>query len=704
MRDAHAPGRRAIVLTVLIAAAAAGAAASAQPSPTATTHSPEAASAAELPVTRVVLFISGVGYFERSGTVTGTQELTLAVATDQMDDLLQSLVVQDFGGGTIQPVRYPSQDPLSRILKSYRLDLSTDPTLAGLLAQARGQSVHVAAGKPLDGTIVNVEQVQVPDGAPVTYLTLATDAGLRRVSLAEVTAVRFDDPAVQHDLDAALSALAQGRAADRRSVTLRFEGEGTRRVRAGYVREMPVWKTSYRLVLNEDGSADLQGWAIVDNPTDTDLQDVAMAFVAGRPVSFVTNLYNPIYLDRPHLSLDFGPSVVPPPQAGQIAPSAKAASRALAAPAPSAAAESAAGVAGAPTAPRLSGAGVEAMAQGAETGATFTYSVGQPVTVLRHESAMIPIVLATVRARPLSLFDSSVLAGHPLRSVRISNDSGLHLAAGPVTVFDRGGFAGDARVSDIVPGDARVLSYAIDVGTDVSTTGSSEPERVTAVSLHNGLVQATYKQRLRTRYVVDVKDGKARFVVIDHAKRNGYAVVSPAPAPAETAAAYRFGLAVRAADGAVPDTDISVPVQVECQAGTSCTLEVVMERTLSRSVAVGNVSSDDIAYYLTNVDLSAADRATLGRVLALKRQLADLSRQISATQAKVNAIFQDQTRIRQNMSALDRDSSLYQRYAADLEAQENHLKDLRTQLDDLQSRQNALQGQLDALLGSLRGS
>jgi len=701
--------RCAVLALLLTAAACAGTAgaqapASSPPAPTPPAPTPQAAAADDLPVTRVVLFTSGVGYFEFDGTVTGTQERTLPVAADRMDDLLQSLVVQDLDGGTVRPVRYPSRDPLARILRSYRLDLSNDPTLAGLLSQARGEAVHVAAGQAIDGTIVNVERVEVAGAAPETYLTLATGTGLRRVSLAEVSAVRFADPAVQRDLDAALSALAQGRGADRRDVTLRFEGQGERRVRVGYVQAMPVWKTSYRLVLNGDGSADLQGWAIVDNPTDTDLRDVAMAFVAGRPVSFVTDLYDPIYLDRPHVALDFGPSVVPPAQSGQIAPSAKAADRAPFAPAPSARAESAAGAApGAPTAPQLSGTGVEAMAQGAQTGATFTYSVGQPVTVLRHESAMIPIVLSTVPERPLSLFDPTVLTTHPLESVRVSNDSGLHLAAGPVTVFDRGGFAGDARMGDVVPGDARVLSYAVDLGTSVTMTGSGEPERVSAVSLQHGVVQATYKQRLRTRYDIDVKDGRPRLVVIDHAKRSGYEVVSPKPAPAQTPSAFRFAVAVHAADGTAPAAVDGIPVQARCQVGASCSLEVTMERTLSRSVAVDNVSPDDIAFYLANVELSADDRATLARVLDLKRQLADLARRTSAAQAQVNAIFQDQSRIRQNMSALDRNSSLYQRYATDLEAQENQLQDLRGQIDDLRGRQTALQGTLDDLLGGLGG-
>ncbi len=664
---------------------------------------PDAAAPAHLPVTRVVLFTTGVGYFEHSGTVTGTQQLDLPVAADQMDDLLQSLVVQDLDGGTVRPVRYPSQDPLGRVLAGYALDLSNDPTLAQLLAQARGETVHLETGQPLDGTIVNVERVPTQDGPPTTFLTLLSASGLQRVGLDEVRSVRFTNASLQADLEAALGTIARYRGHAAGSVRILFSGDGTRRVRVGYVREMPVWKTSYRLVLGADGTADLQGWAIVDNPTDVDLTGVRMAFVAGRPISFVTNLYDPIYLQRPHVSLDLAQNLVPQAYAGDSAPAAKSADRAMTQSAAPGMAESAVGgLAPAPSAPRLSGAGVAAMAQGTASGATFTYEVRQPVTVARHESAMIPIVLKSVPARRLSVFDPSVLASHPLRGVRLTNDTGLHLAAGPVTVFDSAGFTGDTRFTDIVPGDDRLLTYAVDLGVDVTTEGSSEPERVTAVALVDGAVATTTKQRVRTTYTLSARDGEARFVVVAHPKRPGYDLVAPASA-AETPASYRLGVALAAADGTTPEGDTTVPTSARCDAKGPCSLEVVLERTVHRSMAVSNVSSGDIAYYLSNVDLSSQDRATLRQVLDLKRQIAALDSNLAERRSHIDAIFQDQSRIRQNMAALDRNSSLYKRYASDLEQQENQLQTLRSELDDLQAQRSTRQGQLDALLRSLGG-
>jgi hypothetical protein len=145
---------------------------------------------------------------------------------------------------------------------------------------------------------VNVERTTTDDGGQVMHLTVSTPEGLTRVDLADVRDLRFEREALRADLEAALAALAASRDGDANVVRLRFEGEGERRVRVGYVREMPVWKPSYRLVLRDDGRADLQGWAIFDNPTHLDLVDVEIAFVAGRPISFISELFEPVYVER----------------------------------------------------------------------------------------------------------------------------------------------------------------------------------------------------------------------------------------------------------------------------------------------------------------------------------------------------------------------------------------------------------------------
>lgn len=681
----HLARRASALAAVLVLSLAAAQASTAADGPPAT---------AELPVRHLVLFTNGVGYFEHVGTVVGTQEVELPVPPEHMDDLLQSLVVQDLGGGRVEAARYGARDPLGRVLASYALDLSGDPTLAQLLAQARGEAVRVETSETLRGVIVNLERVQAPDAAPRTLLTLATGDGLRRVDLDEVRAIAFERAALQAELDAALAALARHRAGDAASVRIRFVGEGEREVRVAYVREMPVWKASYRLALEEPGRAALQGWAILDNPTALDLEDVSVWFVAGQPISFVAALYEPVYVDRPRVAAATASTFVPDADAGQFGAPAAALRAAPMAPMPSMMADAV--IAAESAAPSFGGAGVQAAAEGVRGGATFAYRVSEPVRVGRFESAMIPIVTATVEAHAVSWFDEGTLADHPLRAVRLVNDTGLHLAAGPVTLFDEGGFAGQALLADLVPDDTRMLAYAVDLDVAASTSAASEPERVVSAALRGAVLESTWRTRTTSSVRLEPRGDEARFVIVELPKRPGFDVASPAGAT-ETPSAWRFGVAL--GDGAAADP--TVATQLTCGEDDPCVLEVVWERLDGRRLAVANAGGDQLAFYLENVELSDGDRAALQEVLDLQRQMAALDRQLVSLDGQVNDIVRDQSRIRDNMTALERNSTLYRRYLADLEAQENRLVELRTQIAQLREARAEAQRELDEAIERL---
>ncbi|MBA2666178.1 MAG: hypothetical protein H0U69_03975 [Trueperaceae bacterium] len=645
---------------------------------------------ADLPVTRVVLFTTGVGYFEHAGSVTGDAEIELRVAHEHMDDLLGSLVLEDFDGGRVQAVRYDARDPLERVLASYAIDLSHDPTLAQLLAQARGEAVRLQASERIEGVLVNVEQVHTAEGGTSTLLTLATEGGLRRVPLDEVRDVWFERAELRAELDAALAAIARSRDGDANVVRLRFEGDGERRVRIGYLREMPVWKPSYRIVLGDDGRADLQGWAILDNPTNLDLIDVQVAFVAGLPISIVSELFAPVYVDRPRVGPSLPNAVVPPIDGGAFARSLPMA--------PSPLAMDMAAEAAPP--PRLgAGSGVAAMAEGVATGTSFAYVVQGSVSVGRYESAMIPVLVASVAAPRASLFVPGVAGSSPLRAVRLVNDTPFHLAAGPVTLFDAGGFVGNARLGDVPPGEERLLSYAIDQELQVAVETAAAPEELTGVSLRGGLLETVH--RLRVRTVVRVAHpSTSRFLVIELPRRPGYDVVSPEPAPTETAAALRFGVALVGDDAIVPSDD-TVPTHATCEGDAPCRLEVVFERVESRTIALANVDSERLVVFLENVTLDDDDRAVLAEIVALGRRASGLARDAAAVAARIDALFRDQERVRQNMAALDRNSTLYRRYLADLESQEDELAELAAERDSLVQARRAAQEALDDLLAGL---
>jgi hypothetical protein len=518
--------RRRIVVAGCAGAAALVAALSLRPgvSAQAGRGSPDAA-AARLPVRKVVLFSSGVGFFQREGEVDGDAKVDLTFPASDINDLLKSLTIQDLGGGQVQAVGYDSRDPVERTLRSFAIDLAGNPGQAQILSQARGEKVEVvSAGPPIVGSIVGVETRSRPgkDGAPVPVeqLNLFTAGGMQAVNLADVTQIRFLNPTLEAELRKALETLALSKDTRKKSVRVQFKGAGKRPVRVSYVNESPVWKTSYRLVLDPKGKPFLQGWAVVENPSDEDWTDVRMALVSGRPISFKMDLYTPLYNPRPTVEPELFASLRPPTYDGSM----DARGRVLAA---TPAAPPAAMAPGKPAGPTGGGAdmsrrktseeslafgmqngrgavmaemadktinlgqGVASAAQAAQLGDFFQYTMDDPVTVARQKSALIPIVNKEIDGSRVSIYNPATHAKYPLLGLRFKNASGLSLMQGPVTVFDGASYAGDARLPDLQPGEERLLSYAIDLGTEVEAKPTASAGRLVTVKIVRGVLHAT---------------------------------------------------------------------------------------------------------------------------------------------------------------------------------------------------------------------
>ena len=269
-----------------------------------------------LPIQKVVLYSSGVGYFEHEGRVAGSATTELRFRAAQMNDVLKSLLLQDLDGGRISTVIYPSQDPINKILGSFDIDLSGNPSLGNVLTQLRGSSVNISAGTDIHkGIVLGVEKVQRHvNGTLVTTdaVNIINKGSIKSLPLSLVDGIELNDPALQEEFNKALQAVAQARDQDKKPILIAHEGKGSRRILVGYVVEAPVWKTSYRLVLPEAGETKgyLQGWSIIENQTENDWEDVELTLVSGRPISFIQDLYNPLYVQRPIVQFELQENLV----------------------------------------------------------------------------------------------------------------------------------------------------------------------------------------------------------------------------------------------------------------------------------------------------------------------------------------------------------------------------------------------------------
>ena len=656
-----------------------------------------AAGAADLPISRVVLFSSGVGYFERVGDVTGTQEVSLSFTTQQINDLLKSLIVQDFDGGKIAPVVYAPQEPALRALKSFAVDLSAEKSLAEMLTALRGARVEVDADGTLRGQVLGVEtQQKSGEKAPVEFevLNLVTEAGIKQVPIWHIKAIRLLDPKLSDDLAKALGVLAASHDSGKRPLTLTFVGEGKRRVRVGYLLETPVWKTSYRLVNDEKGML-LQGWAIVENTTDDDWHAVRLALVSGRPISFIQDLYQPLYVQRPTVA----PSVIgsPPPQTyeGNMDKAGEEQARPEAqAPAPPRGAMGKAArkptelrmltdtVAGtAFQSDRYATTSAQAMASGDKVGELFQYAIDQPVSIARQRSAMIPILSQNITGEKVSVYNQRVNAKFPLNGLKLKNSTALHLMGGPVTVFDGGIYGGDALINDIAPGDERLLTYAVDIGVEVDPKAGDGTQELTSLKIVRGTLIATRKQRSEMNYTAKNVTAEKRTLLIEYPIVQGWELKAPAKADETTRDVYRFKVAI------APKT--------------TGKLQVIAERPLSQTIGLVDCNPDLLVLYAREPKISPELKAALEAIVAKKGAIAEVAAQWTQRDARLREIAAEQDRIRKNMAELDRGNDLYKRYVDKLTAQETEFERLQGEIKKLQEQQKGLQNELTAYIAGL---
>jgi hypothetical protein len=286
-----------------------------------------------LPLTQVILFNSGIGYLQREGEVAGDARVELTFPVGDVNDLLKSLILEDAGGGKVAIISYDSQDPLDKTLRSFALDLNANPTYGQILNQARGEKIDVMRQeKPganpfkVSGIIVGMEshEQQLKDTTvEVEQLNLLTNDGMVGIPLTQVLSVRFQNPTLETEFRRALQVLAGAHDVQKKMVSLQFTGKAKRTVKVGYVVERPIWKTTYRLVLEPNGKVFMQGWAIVENTSDDDWNNVRMVLVSGKPISYRMDLYEPLYVPRPVVEPEVFASLRPPLYGGSIGGDAK---------------------------------------------------------------------------------------------------------------------------------------------------------------------------------------------------------------------------------------------------------------------------------------------------------------------------------------------------------------------------------------------
>jgi hypothetical protein len=765
-----------------------------------------------LPIRRVILYSNGVAYIERRGTVSGHAEISLSFKQSQVDDVLKSMVVLDLGQGRIGAVSYNSSAPPATRLAEIPFSISSSAEgsltsgLSGVLSQLQGARVVVStANRTATGSILTVEerktQIDADKPPAVTRsLVIASDKGeLVGFDLNEVRSVQLVDEGTRRDIAQFANASASARRRDAKTIVVTSDGGASREMVVSYTIAAPIWKTTYRAVLDQSGKPFFQGWALVDNVSDEDWTDIQLSLVSGTPVSFIQPIQNPFYRYRPIVpmpeDLNLKPQVYEPkegnPELGALSGTITDANGAVirnvkveirntttnqsyqvmtddegrynvsglppgtftltaeasgfsrmqandlrvnagtgskfdatlevgAATATVTVTGEADAMANTPMNSRglsslsylrgtkdpgnnftIAGlgatrrsvaqvitegdSGVQTEANGAEVGDLFEYRIEQPVTVPRDRSALIPILQTRMEGERVSIFDESAHGGRPLGGMLLKNNSPLTLEGGSITVIDGDAYAGEALMERLKPGEERLISFSLDLGTLVSAKSKADRSPVFLVKALNGVFQAHYYETSAKTYTLTNQTDKPRVVFVQHPMRQGWKLSDKGLKPdSQTANSYRFRVSLKAHE------TIALPVNER--------------RELMDTYDLASFGREQLELFVRLSYVDEVARVTLEKIIALKDRLAAADTQLRAIDRETLEIGQDQQRLRDNIKALTATAEARQlitRYIAKAGEQETRLEQLTKDKQAAARERISLQEELAKLIRGL---
>jgi hypothetical protein len=705
--------------------------------------SSQTASRQNLPLKKVILYSNGVAYFERRGKVSGRAEIALDFKQSQVDDVLKSMVVLDLGKGRIEAVSYNTSLPTAARLSEvpFSVEAAQGGGMLGILRQLQGARVFISTGqRSATGAVLNVEERVVTaekDKTPVSIRTvvISGDNGeLSTFDLADVTSLKLLDGDTQKDIRTFADAKSAERRKESKTIVVKTDGTGERELVVSYTLAAPIWKTTYRVVLDKSGRPFFQGWAIVDNVSEEDWKDVSLSFVSGNPSSFIQPLQQPLFKYREVKQLQGDVRLLPqgsktkggqgvqfsggvkgggsPGASDEVAEVSGGGNASINASVGSLATtvnqrsvnslsqNGGANVAGNGPAFRrgeyggdgdLSSAirggdtGVSTAAEGAEVGDLFEYRVAQPVTVERNQSALIPILQEQMDGERVSLFNKDVDETRPMFGVRMLNTSNLTLENGPLTVLDGDAYVGESQLERFKPAERRFVTFGIDLGTQVKVKEKEVMEPVSFIKCVNGSIQARYFTAQKTTYTVTNQTDKPRTIYIEHPVDDEWKLSDETEKPAsEAEGVVRFRRELK------PRETVEIPV-IERKASTDNFNLIELTRA-------------DLEVFVNRKYVDPAQLPIFEKILEMNSRLQKIGAEKESAEKEIETIEADQKRLRENINSLGgkpEAKPLLLRYVAKVDAQETRIEQLRKSIADGAAESERIEKERSELLKQL---
>lgn len=314
----------------------------------------------------------------------------------------------------------------------------------------------------------------------------------------------------------------------------------------------------------------------------------------------------------------------------------------------------------------------------------FSYNLTEPVTILKNESALVPILQAKVTADRVTLVSSDgSTVQQPLRALWITNSSGLTLDRGSFTIVEDGNFGGEGLLEPIHAGERRLLSYAADQAVQVSTEAEHSAQHIVQVTASKGILKLHHADVREITYNIHNAAAESRTVVLEQPIFPGYTLNSDVPATEITPTVYRF--------------------RQDVPAGQTTRLYVAENHQGVTDYRLTTADDNQLAFILNQTGHNAKLEAALQPILDARRRVADAQIAVDQTNARLTALRADEDRQRANITALQHaDKSSGDRFVKDLNKNEDAITAAQTELGARTTSLDAAKTNLSNLIDSFQ--
>jgi len=670
----------------------------------------------KLKVTKVIIFKHGVSYYILDGTLKGSSTFELEFKIEEMNDVLKSLFVLDTSEkGYISSISYDAALETSQLLKSIMLNIPDLDSFSSFITQIKGADVNLTIGgaKTVSGKIMGIELFDKPNKkekiTEKQLILLQDDDIITKHNFSEIKSVDVVNEEIKKDLKFFLETVIAGKKKDSKKIIINCQSGGAdeveRNIFVSYIREAPIWKTSYRLIMSKKQAMEqkclLSGWGLIENTTNQDWDEIELSLVAGMPVSFIYEFYRPIFIQRP---------VIRPPKVLSARPTEIEEGLEMEAfgdykkgeAEPMEEREIMAPPKMAPGARRRSGAfgimdavgggmsddGImtklksQTKTQTKDLGELFEYNISNPVSIKRKQSALVPILTESIKAKRILLYNMSEHDKNPNACLEITNNTNLTLERGPSTIIYDNNLAGEAIIPFLNKGDTRLLNYAVEQAVIITHEEESENLSVHRVTFGSGYSYEYYYTNFMVTYKIKNKTDEEKELYLDHPKNYGYKFIEKPVDPEETPNYWRFKITLKPKD--------------------AINFKLKEQREESSSNYLWNFSKEDlfkrVGFYVKQKFINPDIENKLKDIAELIQTLNNLKAKREKLNDERSSMTGEQSRLRENITVLGNDTqsvSLKERYVKKLNTQESRYEEINKELGTLNKKMAELNKTID---------